>query len=124
MVRENMRKTFENIWIQPAAGDAGGSLGAALALWHLEYGNKREVNLDDDMKKAIEAQKAGDMPKKSDNTSKPPILKKTKSKSDDLFTVTETAKSSKPTSNKGANSIDNDLLNLTADIQKINLKDA
>ena len=26
-------KIFENIWIQPAAGDAGGSLGAALALW-------------------------------------------------------------------------------------------
>ena len=26
-------KIFDNIWIQPAAGDAGGSLGAALALW-------------------------------------------------------------------------------------------
>ena len=43
-------KIFENIWIQPAAGDAGGSLGAALALWHIEYKNKREVNLNDDMK--------------------------------------------------------------------------
>ena len=31
------KKIFENIWIQPAAGDAGGSLGAALALWHIEY---------------------------------------------------------------------------------------
>ena len=30
------KKIFENIWIQPAAGDAGGSLGAALALWHIE----------------------------------------------------------------------------------------
>ena len=29
-------KFFENIWIQPAAGDAGGSLGAALAYWHHE----------------------------------------------------------------------------------------
>ena len=29
-------KIFENIWIQPAAGDAGGSLGAALAFWHKE----------------------------------------------------------------------------------------
>jgi carbamoyltransferase len=29
-------KVFENIWIQPAAGDAGGSLGAALAYWHHE----------------------------------------------------------------------------------------
>tara|TARA_Y100000741_G_scaffold353093_1_gene325864 strand:+ start:555 stop:2390 length:1836 start_codon:yes stop_codon:yes gene_type:complete len=43
-------KIFENIWIQPAAGDAGGSLGAALALWYIEYGNKRVVNLNDDMK--------------------------------------------------------------------------
>ena len=43
-------KIFDNIWIQPAAGDAGGSLGAALALWHIEHGNKREVNLVDDMK--------------------------------------------------------------------------
>ena len=29
-------KVFENIWIQPAAGDAGGSLGAAYAYWHHE----------------------------------------------------------------------------------------
>ena len=43
-------KIFENIWVQPAAGDAGGSLGASLALWHLEHKNKRIVNLDDDMK--------------------------------------------------------------------------
>tara|TARA_B100001057_G_scaffold425308_1_gene448653 strand:- start:1490 stop:3325 length:1836 start_codon:yes stop_codon:yes gene_type:complete len=43
-------KIFENIWIQPAAGDAGGSLGAALALWHIEKKNKRVVNLKDDMK--------------------------------------------------------------------------
>ena len=43
-------KIFENIWIQPAAGDAGGSLGAALALWHIEYHNKRIVNLNDNMK--------------------------------------------------------------------------
>jgi len=41
---------FENIWIQPAAGDAGGSLGAALALWHLELNNQRRVNIKDDMK--------------------------------------------------------------------------
>jgi carbamoyltransferase len=43
-------KIFDNIWIQPAAGDAGGSLGAALALWHIDQGNKRSVNLNDDMK--------------------------------------------------------------------------
>ncbi len=43
-------KIFDNIWIQPAAGDAGGSLGAALALWYIEQGNKRDINLNDDMK--------------------------------------------------------------------------
>jgi carbamoyltransferase len=43
-------KIFDNIWVQPAAGDAGGSLGAALALWHIEQNNPRIVNLNDDMK--------------------------------------------------------------------------
>ena len=41
---------FDNIWIQPAAGDAGGSLGAALALWYLEQGNERKINNNDSMK--------------------------------------------------------------------------
>jgi len=39
---------FENIWIQPAAGDAGGSLGGALAYWYQELGNKRVVNQNKD----------------------------------------------------------------------------
>ncbi|MDT7602473.1 MAG: carbamoyltransferase, partial [Acidobacteriota bacterium] len=34
---------FENVWIQPAAGDAGGSLGAALSVWYQYYGNTRDV---------------------------------------------------------------------------------
>jgi len=42
-------KIFNNIWIQPAAGDAGGSLGAALALWHIEQDNPRKVNQNDSM---------------------------------------------------------------------------
>ena len=42
-------KIFDNIWVQPAAGDAGGSLGAALALWHIEQNNPRTVNPNDDM---------------------------------------------------------------------------
>ncbi len=42
-------KIFENIWVQPAAGDAGGALGAALALWYIDQGNKRNVNANDDM---------------------------------------------------------------------------
>jgi carbamoyltransferase len=35
---------FEHIWVQPAAGDAGGSLGAALAAYHLQLGNQRHLN--------------------------------------------------------------------------------
>ena len=42
-------KIFENIWVQPASGDAGGSLGAALALWYLENKNQRKINKNDDM---------------------------------------------------------------------------
>lgn len=33
--------TFEKIWIQPAAGDAGGALGCALAVWHQYYNQPR-----------------------------------------------------------------------------------
>mgnify|MGYP001491246866 CR=1 FL=1 len=43
-------KIFNSIWVQPAAGDAGGSLGAALALWHVEQKNSRLANPNDDMK--------------------------------------------------------------------------
>ncbi len=42
-------KIFDNIWIQPAAGDAGCSLGAALALWHIEMNKNRKISLTDDM---------------------------------------------------------------------------
>ncbi len=35
---------FENIWIQPAAGDAGGALGAALFVWYEYLGNSRQVD--------------------------------------------------------------------------------
>ena len=42
-------KIFENIWVQPAAGDAGGALGAALAFWHIEKNNERTVNPLDNM---------------------------------------------------------------------------
>ena len=42
-------KIFRNIWTQPAAGDAGGSLGAALALWHLELNKDRSINPSDSM---------------------------------------------------------------------------
>ncbi len=36
-------KVFDNIWIQPAAGDAGGALGAALSVWHLYFNNERKI---------------------------------------------------------------------------------
>ena len=39
---------FEQIWIQPAAGDAGGALGAALFTWYSYLGNKRTVSDDKD----------------------------------------------------------------------------
>jgi carbamoyltransferase len=34
---------FRNIWIQPAAGDAGGALGAALAVYHIHEGSDRAL---------------------------------------------------------------------------------
>ena len=37
-------KIFENIWIQPAAGDAGGSLGAAFSTWYLHHNKKRIIS--------------------------------------------------------------------------------
>tara|TARA_B100000795_G_C22796773_1_gene439743 strand:+ start:502 stop:2340 length:1839 start_codon:yes stop_codon:yes gene_type:complete len=42
-------KIFDSIWVQPAAGDAGGALGAALAFWHMDLDNKREDIEKDNM---------------------------------------------------------------------------
>ncbi len=48
LIKENI---FKKIWIQPAAGDAGGALGAALSAWHLCFNGDRKVNrLKDQMK--------------------------------------------------------------------------
>ncbi len=44
-------KIFDNIWIQPAAGDAGGALGAALCAWHLHYQKNRKTDLAHDAMK-------------------------------------------------------------------------
>ena len=44
-------KIFENIWIQPAAGDAGGALGAALSTWYLHYNKERIVSKERDAMK-------------------------------------------------------------------------
>ena len=48
LVRE---KIFENIWIQPAAGDAGGALGAAFSIWYLHYRNERTLSSERDAMK-------------------------------------------------------------------------
>lgn len=42
---------FKNIWIQPAAGDAGGALGAALLVWHQYLGNARNADNRQDFQK-------------------------------------------------------------------------
>ena len=42
-------KIFDNIWVQPAAGDAGGSLGAALAYWHIDLNQERSEIQKDEM---------------------------------------------------------------------------
>jgi carbamoyltransferase len=39
---------FKELWIQPAAGDAGGALGAAYAVWHIHRGNSRQGTSDTD----------------------------------------------------------------------------
>ncbi len=47
ILRDN---SFKDIWIQPASGDAGGAVGAALAVWHKELNKPRKVNPGDSMK--------------------------------------------------------------------------
>lgn len=42
---------FKSIWIQPAAGDAGGALGAALYVWYQYLGNTRAVDGENDLQK-------------------------------------------------------------------------
>ena len=44
-------KIFNDIWIQPAAGDAGGSLGAAYAIWFDKLGKQRKILKDKDFMK-------------------------------------------------------------------------
>ncbi len=47
-----LKKTlFKNVWIQPAAGDAGGALGAALVVWYQYLGKPRAVNPGQDSQK-------------------------------------------------------------------------
>ena len=43
-------KIFDNVWIQPASGDAGSALGAALIGWHESLKKPRKINPEDSMK--------------------------------------------------------------------------
>jgi len=43
-------KSFKEIWVQPASGDAGGALGASLSVWYKELDNPRRVDKLDSMK--------------------------------------------------------------------------
>ena len=43
------QKHYQNIWIQPASGDAGGSIGAAYGLWYDKYTSKRIISKEDSM---------------------------------------------------------------------------
>jgi len=46
-------RVFDSIWIQPAAGDAGGALGAALTAWHLYFSGARTIRQPDAMSGAL-----------------------------------------------------------------------
>ena len=48
LIRE---KIFDNTWVQPAAGDAGGALGAALSTWYIHHNNERKLTSNDDSMK-------------------------------------------------------------------------
>jgi len=41
---------FENVWVQPAAGDAGGAVGAAAIVWHEHENGERKTNGTDSMR--------------------------------------------------------------------------
>ena len=47
--RINRESKFKNLWIQPASGDAGGALGAALLVWYEFLDNKRNPSNEDSM---------------------------------------------------------------------------
>ncbi|MDP7141946.1 MAG: carbamoyltransferase [Alphaproteobacteria bacterium] len=48
-------QAFKNIWVQPASGDAGGAIGSALALWHMDLGKeKSDISLDYETNKSCD----------------------------------------------------------------------
>jgi carbamoyltransferase len=51
-------KIFDRIWIQPAAGDAGGALGAALAVWHEQFAKQNETTVKPALRKTGDGMKS------------------------------------------------------------------
>ncbi len=51
---------FDNVWIQPAAGDAGGALGVALFIWHQLLDNEREAAPGDSQRGSLLGPSFGD----------------------------------------------------------------
>jgi carbamoyltransferase len=54
------KNIFDNVWVQPASGDAGGSLGAAIGFWFQYLKNKRNLTKSDLMKNAYLGPKYSD----------------------------------------------------------------
>ncbi|MCK9280495.1 MAG: carbamoyltransferase [Melioribacteraceae bacterium] len=62
-------KIFDDIWIQPAAGDAGGALGATLFAWYQYLGNPREISKTSSDSAPIESEKSlGNLLKHNDES--------------------------------------------------------
>ena len=71
------KKIFNNIWIQPAAGDSGGALGAAMSAWHLFYKKERNISSKrDSMKGAFLGPEFSDIEIEADLRASSAIYKK------------------------------------------------
>src|SRR5437667_7403835 len=57
---------FEDVWIQPAAGDAGGAIGIALAIWHRYLGNERLSPENSGMWRSLRGQNSNGLPPYAD----------------------------------------------------------
>ena len=70
-------KDLDNIWVQPASGDAGGALGAALSAWYLHHNKARIIRKEQDaMKNAYLGPKFTDIEIEADLTACGAVFKK------------------------------------------------
>ena len=77
-------RIFDNIWIQPAAGDAGGAIGAALYVYYSKTGKEREPIQPDSMKNAFLGYEIPNESKKDDKALKKLGAKWTTAEGDEL----------------------------------------